>query len=207
MSAQEFLSELTRDAFITGITSSFIKQRLLEEDSLTLDDAISKAEVLERAQNQSGSLFVKSLQSLVSATCSSQSKTCQNKKRCYFCAGNMHPGGRKECPAKDCYCRGCGKKGHYYKACRSSSKSSTAGIRDEKDNQISSGDDTVAAFSSPCLFSLAGVPNCLALSIIPVQINKKNIYALLDSGALHSHISLNAVKWLKLKAPTGQLQK
>ena len=56
VSAQELQSELTRDAFITGITSSFIKQRLLEEDSLTLDDAISKAEILERAQNQSGSL-------------------------------------------------------------------------------------------------------------------------------------------------------
>ena len=205
VSAQEFQSELTRDAFITGITSSFIKQRLLEEDALTLEDAISKAEILERAQNQSGSLFVKPLQSPVSAACSSQSKTRQNKKRCYFCAGNMHTGGRKECPAKDCYCRSCGKKGHFYKACRLSSKSLTAGIHDEKDDQISSGNDTVAASLSPCLFSLTGVPNCLALSTIPVQINKKTIYALLDSGASHSHISLNAVEWLKLKAPNGPI--
>ena len=110
VSAQEVQSELTLDAFITGITSSFIKQRLLEEDALTLDGAISKAEILERAQNQSGSLFVKPLQSPVSAACSSQSKSCQNKKPCYFCAGNLHPGGREECPAKDCYCRSCGKK-------------------------------------------------------------------------------------------------
>ena len=147
----------------------------------------------------------KPLQSPVSAACSSQSKTRQNKKRCYFCAGNMHHGGRKECPAKDCYCRGCGKKGHFYKACRSSSKSLTAGIHDEKDDQISSGNDTVAASLSPCLFSLTGVPNCLALSTIPVQINKKTIYALLDSGASHSHFSLNAVEWLKLKAPNGSI--
>ena len=114
VSAQEFQSELTRDAFITGINSSFIKQRLLEEDALTLDDAILKAEILERAQNQSGSLFVKPLQSPVSAACSSQSTNRQNKNRCYFCAGNMHPGGRKECLAKDCYCRVCGKKGHFH---------------------------------------------------------------------------------------------
>ena len=117
----------------------------------------------------------------------------------------MHPGGRKECPAKDYYCRGCGKKRHFYKACRSSSKSLTAGIHDEKDDQISSGDDTVAASLSSCLFSLTGVPNCLALSTIPVQINKMTIYALLDSGASHSHISLNAVEWLKLKAPNGPI--
>ena len=55
------------------------------------------------------------------------------------------------------------------------------------------------------MFSLTGVPNCLALSTIPVQINKKTIYALLDSGASHSHISLNAVEWLKLKAPNGRI--
>ena len=113
----------------------------------------------------------------------------------------MHPGGRKECPAKDCYCRGCGKKGYFFKACRSSSKSLTARIHDEKDDQISSGDDNVAASLSLCLLLLTGVPNCLALSTIPVQINKKTIYALLDFGASHSHISLNAVEWLKLKAP------
>ena len=114
VSAQEFQRELTRDAFITGINSSFIKQRLLEEDALTVDDAVLKAEILERAQNQSGSLFVKSLQSPVSAACSSQSKTCQNKKRCYFCAGNMYLGGRKECLAKDCFCQSCEKKGHFH---------------------------------------------------------------------------------------------
>ena len=51
VSAQEFQCELTRDVFITAITSSFIKQRPLEEDALTLDDAILKAEILERAQN------------------------------------------------------------------------------------------------------------------------------------------------------------
>ena len=97
------------------------------------------------------------------------------------------------------------KKGHFYKACRSSSKSLTAGIHDEKDDQISSGDDTAASFLSPCFFSLTGVPNCLALSTIPVQINKNTIYALLGSGASHGHVSLNAVEWLKLKAPNGPI--
>ena len=91
-------------------------------------------------------------------------------------------------------------KDFFYKACRSSSKSLTAGIHDGKDDQISSGDDNAAASLSPCLFSVTGVPNCLALSTIPVQINNKTIHALLDSGASHSHISLNAVEWLKLKA-------
>ena len=101
----------------------------------------------------------------------------------------MHPGGRKERPAKDCYCRDCGKKGHFHKACRSSSKSFTAGIHQEKDDHVSSGDDTVAASLSLCLFSLTGILNCLALSTVPVQINKNTTYASLDSGTSHSHIS------------------
>ena len=53
VSAQEFQTELTRDAFITRLFSPTIKQRLLEEDSLTLEKTISKTEILERAQNQS----------------------------------------------------------------------------------------------------------------------------------------------------------
>ena len=52
---------------------------------------------------------------------------------------------------------------------------------------------------------LTRVPNCLALSTIPVQINKKTICALLDSRASHSDISLNAIAWLKLKAPNGPI--
>ena len=101
----------------------------------------------------------------------------------------MHPSGRKECPTKDSYYRGCENKEHFYKACRLSSKILTAGLHDEKDDQISTNGDTVASSLSPCLFSLTGVTNCLGYSTILVQINKKTIYALLDSGVSHSHIS------------------
>ena len=81
-----------------------------------------------------------------------------------------------------------------------SSKSLRAGIHDEKDNQISSGDDTVAVSLSPCLFLVTGVSSCLAFFTIPVQINKKTTYALLDSGASHSDITLKACEWLELSA-------
>ena len=167
MSAQEFQCELTRDAFIIGITSSFIKQRLLEEDALTLDDAKSKAEILERAQNQSGSLRVKPLQSPVSAACSSQSKTFQNKNGIIFVLEICIPTVERNALLKV----------------------ATAGVVKKR----------------TFLQSMQIVPNCLALSTIPVQINKMTIYTLLDSGASHSHISLNAVEWLKLKAHNGPI--
>jgi len=47
--AEEFRVELTRDAFITGLDSSTIRQRLLEEDTLSFQSAVTKALVLERA--------------------------------------------------------------------------------------------------------------------------------------------------------------
>ena len=48
VNAQEFQIELTRDAFIIGLSSPMIKQRLLKEDSITLEETICKVEILEK---------------------------------------------------------------------------------------------------------------------------------------------------------------
>ena len=59
-----------------------IKQRLLEEDSLTLEEAICEAEMLERAENQSSGLSLKLPTSSISfdASCKGFKAT---KRRCY----------------------------------------------------------------------------------------------------------------------------
>ncbi|KAI0980419.1 hypothetical protein GJ496_003196 [Pomphorhynchus laevis] len=46
---------MMRDAFVAGLQSSFIRQRLLECSDLNLDDAYSKARALEMAQLHSAS--------------------------------------------------------------------------------------------------------------------------------------------------------
>ena len=53
VSADRYRDELTRDSFINEISSSAIRQRLLQEDQLTLQTAVNKAEMLDRAQKQS----------------------------------------------------------------------------------------------------------------------------------------------------------
>ena len=50
VSAEQYRNKLTSDAFILGITSSAIRQWLLEEDKLTFQDAVTKAELLDGAQ-------------------------------------------------------------------------------------------------------------------------------------------------------------
>ena len=209
VSAQEFQTELTRDAFITGLSSPTIKQRLLEEDSLTLEEAICKAEILERAQNQSSGLSLKLPTSSISFAASCK-RNIANKRRCYFCGGKLHAKGRDGCPAKDVYCGGCGKKGHFFKVCKSVKRPVSAKIAEKEDHNLlstTSDDETVAALTSPCLLSLTGVPTCLESSSIEVKIKNKPINALVDSVASHSHIDLKAAEWLKLPAPTGTTTK
>ena len=99
VSAQEFQTELTRDAFITGLSSPTIKQRLLEEDSLTLKEAICKAEILERAQNQSSGLSLNLPISSISFAASCKGIKA-NKRCCYFCGNKLYAKGRDGCPAK-----------------------------------------------------------------------------------------------------------
>ena len=53
VSAEQNRKDYVRDAFINGITSGGIRQRLLENNTLTLADAYQKARTLEQAQKQS----------------------------------------------------------------------------------------------------------------------------------------------------------
>ena len=53
VTAQVYREEMVRDAFINGIISSSIRQRLLENRELTLRDAVTQANTLELAQQNS----------------------------------------------------------------------------------------------------------------------------------------------------------
>ena len=49
----EYKEELIRDSFINGLTSPLIRQRLLENHSLTLQEAFDKASAMDHAQRNS----------------------------------------------------------------------------------------------------------------------------------------------------------
>ena len=53
VTAEQYRLDLVRDALITGIQSHSIRLRLLEEDSLTFDDAFKKARAMELASADS----------------------------------------------------------------------------------------------------------------------------------------------------------
>ena len=107
LTAEEFRAELACDAFITGLDSSTICQRLLEEDTLSFQSAVTKALILELAHERT-SFHLADAQSSIAAGHSTN-------KACYFCGGKIHSG--LQCPAKDACCFNCSKRGHFQKVC------------------------------------------------------------------------------------------
>jgi len=125
--------ELMRDAFITGIQSNVIRQRLLEESTQNFEDAFRKARAMELA-------FKNSEAYLGTTSCSARLVEMQEqrgddvqdmadanhlragsvKQLCYFCGNTRYL--RENCPAKDAACNFCQKVGHYFKVLKTSWK-------------------------------------------------------------------------------------
>ena len=181
VTAVENRDDYIRDSFISGLRSSEIRCRLLENATLTLESAINQARALETAQKHSASYLstdlVPSLNSVSTTEDSSTSilaAQTSKRNRCYFCGATFHP--RRLCPAKDSTCLSCGKLGHYSKVCRSKSGNSN------KPTEI-----------------LAASPNCLRKSVVRVTLNGQPADALIDTGSSESFINENFVHTLKLK--------
>ena len=140
--AEEYRKQYVRDAFINGISSAPIRQRLLENNTLTLDAAFQQARSLEQAQTQAASYENNVVASLtgVNERCHQQqlqpplpqqlvphnigdnhlsaaNGSTKKNDKCFFCGNARHP--RKRCPARDATCNNYQKKGNFAIVCRS----------------------------------------------------------------------------------------
>ena len=73
VTGEQYRSEYIRDAFVSGLSSNFIRQRLLEFPNLDLQQAADTALTLEMAQNQSSSFTSLSVHGTCGATTSQNS--------------------------------------------------------------------------------------------------------------------------------------
>nr|XP_037872947.1 uncharacterized protein LOC119629806 [Bombyx mori] len=188
-------NDSVRDAFISGISSHKIRQRLLENLTLTLDQAYNQTLSLETAEINSQNFNTVSLNAVAPkepTLVSSKSQTLHNetcssvntprRQKCFFCGGQIHP--RKNCPAFEKTCQLCNKKGHFATVCRSSSKST---------NSVVIGTEDLSA----CI--TAASPSSLRKATVPAYIRGIRAEALLDTGSSISFINDNFARLCGLK--------
>ena len=183
-------NEAIRDAFISGLQSTAIRSRLLEntsDESMTLQAIFNQARSLDIAHKSSERYNITSHSVLdtnvsVSATVSNKEDfeepmesleacTIQRiKKKCDYCGNDMHT--RFQCPAKRSKCYKCGNYGHFAKQCRSKTKQT---------NSLSILD--VAVMNSD-----VGARDKVNVRI---TIDGMSANALIDTGSTLSHINKN----------------
>jgi len=198
VSAEENKNDHIRDAFIAGLLSPHIRQRLLENNSLELTEAEEKARSIEIAIKNSQSYSYQlqnsnetAIMNLESYTSQIQNSNDNNQcnttrsdiKKCFFCGGTLHP--RFQCPAKEIVCRNCKKTGHFSKVCRSKksfqSVKTTAALSEA--HELASDDSLVG--------SIVGASASLSLSkaIVMAKIDGIPARCLIDTGSSGSYMS------------------
>lgn len=187
VNAEQHSDEALRDAFIGGLHSNIIRQRLLEHKSLDFKTAYDHAKSLELAQKQSQSFLPNNQlpcatvsreqpRSPSSETSSQERSTVASiRSPCFFCGYARHP--RDKCPAKDAICKNCGKKGHFQKVCRSAT-----------------GPRNAASVLSALSRANAASPECLKEAVTDVLANGVQLRALVDTGSSESFISEKVVR-------------
>ncbi|KFD47300.1 hypothetical protein M513_11810 [Trichuris suis] len=137
VSATQYREELIRDAFVSGLHSQTIRQRLLESRTCDLASCLDIARILESAQKNSeaysapptpeATVAASAADTPESGHSSAQQESClaaaPKKSRCFFCGLSKHL--QSQCPAREVICYKCNKKGHYAKL-RSRAKKSAA---------------------------------------------------------------------------------
>ncbi|XP_046407451.1 uncharacterized protein LOC124172088 [Ischnura elegans] len=180
VTADKYKDEYIRDSFIRGLKSSRIRERLLENTNVTLEKAHDQARSLELAELHSASYLNTADSTPVAAAdhiedspedTTTTSAALVRSEKCFFCGNKRHP--RDSCPAKDIICRGCGKKGHYLKVCKSRFKHSS----------------TNSTASTSFLASAVTAPLCLQKSMTKVLINGVELNALIDTGSSLSFLN------------------
>ena len=202
VSAEEYRNEFVRDAFINGLSSPSIRQRLLENNQLTVTQAFDKARSLRTAQEHSDAYLNRPNVATITHQAEDNPSpanepdnddvilgSTSQRKLCYFCGFSYHK--RGQCPARDITCHTCRKKGHFSRVCRSKAPS----LRLNKSQRSQAASEP----SSSALCSIAAAcPASLAPASLQISVKGAPLTALVDSGSSESYINSDTCAKLKL---------
>lgn len=182
-----------RGAFIAGISSNKIRERLLENLTLTLEQSYNKAQSMEMAERNSHHFTMAEVYSVSNvdnagngdSNTSAATAAAVPKRKCFFCgASAIHP--RKDCPARDATCVKCNRKGHYGKVCRSRTPAAASTTATDDCGHCS------------CIIS-AAAPISLRKAMVTAFIKGVRAEALIDTGSSLSFVNEDFANLCQLK--------
>lgn len=196
VTAEQYRNDALRDAFISGLQSTDIRQRLLEKSTLDFQGAFDTARSLELAQKQSQSYVTRDCVPCNAAPAVHESKQSDatgelavvtTPSKCLFCGFDRHL--RFRCPARNALCKSCGKKGHFQRVCLSTPSS--------KHNSSTANSVLSAVF-------VAAAPTSLSNAVVRISANGVRLNALVDTGSSDSYISSSIVHANNWKVTSGK---
>ncbi|MDY6787809.1 MAG: retroviral-like aspartic protease family protein, partial [candidate division WOR-3 bacterium] len=178
----DFQDEMLKDQMVHGVQDQALKERLLQEQNLTLTKCIAMCKAAEAA-----SAHLKGMNDPSSAADAQVAHVQQrpgkhgDKRKnleCKFC-GLRHPMVKSKCPAVGKKCSSCGQLNHFAKKCSAGKKKPAKHVRHvQEDDQLSSDSDSVG---------MIGLVNGKSKEFnAKLKVQGRTITFLLDTGASSS---------------------
>ncbi|XP_065219279.1 uncharacterized protein LOC135844838 isoform X2 [Planococcus citri] len=176
-----------RTQFICGINDSEIREKLLQDATLTTDGALKQANVFESSRgvrnlsNNHQSAKIGKIMKNKSSNSRSDSQTEEHKpkSKCYRCGYKNHSGA--DCKYKSATCDKCKKIGHLANMCKTKSTNST----EDRKKSVKSVDkrDNDAIRDERDMYQVNTSSNAKNKLLINVNVNNATIPMEVDTGA------------------------
>lgn len=177
----EATEQLLSDAFIIGLKSPTLRQRLLESTNSSLDHLYKLALTFEQAEKET-LIISRENRNMINAEVKELSAIRRN---CMWC-GKSPRHDRQNCPAKNSVCAKCGKNGHWANSCLSKrifSNKSTSSSAIQMYPQGHIHDNTETDGENSIMSVLAGTSGDKIPLKVHAKINGIDIQTLIDTGS------------------------